>query len=134
MFGDPILNESNFSIDIVTNTVPRCVTPFVWVNFFGFDDIRTSVFFRQLLPPGPLFDFSTVTFSSANQHQYCKFIEKHPFGAKNTPVGPLVRRYENQKTFPLVFPSSPVVSSARSAPKFSFFPWDFSSETVSERS
>ena len=38
MFGDPILNESNYSIDIVTNTVPRCVTPFVWVNFFSFDD------------------------------------------------------------------------------------------------
>ena len=91
-------------------------------------------FFRQLLPPGPLFDLSTVTFWSANQHEFSKIYIKTHFWAKNTPVGPLVRRYENQKTFPLVFSSSAVVSSARSAPKFSFFPWDFSSETVSERS
>ena len=53
--------------------------------------------------------------------------------AKNTLLRLLVRRYEKQKSFPLVF--SPPVSfvAARSAAKFSFFPWDFSSETVSER-
>ena len=61
-------------------------------------------------------------------------LSKNTLPEQKTPLWGLVRRYENQKTFPVVFPSSPVVSSARSAPKFSFFPWNFSSKTVSERS
>ena len=56
--------------------------------------VPNQCFFRQLLPPGPLFDFSTVTFLSANQHGFFGNLhknallgEKHPCGA----FGPTIR-------------------------------------------
>ena len=57
---------------------------------------------------------------------YPNFVTKHPSAAFN----PTIRESKN---FSSCFFLLPAVVAARSAPKKSFLPWDFSSETVSER-
>ena len=58
---------------------------------------------------------------------WSKFSEKHPSAA----FGPTIRKTKNFSSW---FSSSCLLVAARSAAKFSFLSWDFSSETVSERS
>ena len=75
-----------------------------------------------------LFSKNTYKFSARSARLVLNTVwrEKHPFGG----FGPTIRKSKN---FSSCFFLLPVCVGARSAPKFSFFPWDFSSETVSER-
>ena len=83
----------------------------------SFRAVSTSVFFVNC--------YHRDHFLSANQHGFLKIYIKTSFWAKNTPVGPLVRRYENQKTFPLVFPPLLLCPARAARRNFRFSPGFF---------
>jgi len=88
-----------------------------WRLLFGFLSGHLATAFGGVL--ASLAEKEPKNFPRALRALFCKQISW-----ENTLLRLLVRRYENQKTFPLVFSFSPVLVGARSAPNF-FFPWNF---------
>ena len=94
---------------------------------------RPVFFFRQPVHFGDYFlPANLYIFPTAFWGKRPKKISRAPrallwtlFDAKNTLLGASVRRYENQKTFPLVFSSSLFVLARAARRNFHFFPGIF---------
>ena len=109
--------------------------PFIWVVtsvFFSLNGpaattfwfLKWSIFYHFFsVFPYPA-RFARMKNTSKFRARSARLVSKQIW-LKNTFLGLLVRRYENQKTFPLVFSSSCVLSPRAARRNFRFFPGIF---------